>query len=98
LAGVVTRVKTGDMTVSQLTREATEQHIGTCLDAEAEVRFIADLASDAFVVESAAAVDWLRMAELVRDLQGPASGHGRCLGDRAVGAAQTRHGRDLRPT
>ena len=39
--------------------------IGTRLGAEAEVRFLGDLASGAFVVEPVAAVDWLRVAELV---------------------------------
>ena len=39
--------------------------IGTRLGPAAEVRFLGDLASGAFVVESVAAIDWLRMAELV---------------------------------
>ena len=39
--------------------------IGTRLGSAAEVRFLGDLASGAFVVEPVAAADWLRMAELV---------------------------------
>jgi uncharacterized protein len=39
--------------------------IGTRLGMPAEVRFLGDLASGAFVVEPVAPVDWLRMAELV---------------------------------
>ena len=45
--------------------------IATRLGAQAEVRFLGDLASGAFVVESVNAGDWLRIAELVwryRDL------------------------------
>jgi uncharacterized protein len=45
--------------------------LGTRLDTETEVRFLGDLADGAFTVESVAARDWLRIAELVaryRDL------------------------------
>ena len=45
--------------------------IGTRLGANAEVRFLGDLASGDFVVEPVAPGDWLRIAELVhryRDL------------------------------
>jgi predicted nucleic acid-binding protein len=45
--------------------------LGTRLGAEAEVRFLGDLAEGAFSVEPVAAGDWLRIAELVaryRDL------------------------------
>lgn len=45
--------------------------LGTRLGAEAEVRFLGDLADGAFVVELVAVGDWLRIAELVaryRDL------------------------------
>ncbi len=45
--------------------------VGSRLGAEAEVRFLGDLADGAFVVEPVAAGDWLRIAELVaryRDL------------------------------
>jgi len=45
--------------------------IGSRLGAGAEVRFLGDLASGAFIVEAVAAGDWLRIAELVwryRDL------------------------------
>lgn len=45
--------------------------LATRLGTEAEVRFLRDLAGDAFTVEPAAAGDWLRIAELVaryRDL------------------------------
>lgn len=39
--------------------------IGTRLGAEAEVRFLGDLASGAFDVEPVHPADWLRMADLV---------------------------------
>jgi predicted nucleic acid-binding protein len=39
--------------------------LGARLGAEAEVRFLGDLAAGAFRVEPVAAVDWLRIAELV---------------------------------
>lgn len=45
--------------------------IGTRLGADAEVRFLGDLAAGNFIVEPVAAPDWLRIAELVaqyRDL------------------------------
>jgi predicted nucleic acid-binding protein len=45
--------------------------IGTRLGADAEVRFLGDLAAGAFAVEPVAPADWLRIAELVsryRDL------------------------------
>lgn len=45
--------------------------IGSRLGADAEVRFLGDLAAGEFSVEPVAASDWLRMAELVnqyRDL------------------------------
>ncbi len=45
--------------------------LGTRLGAEAEVRFLGDLASGAFAVEPVHPSDWLRIAELVaryRDL------------------------------
>lgn len=45
--------------------------IGTRLGAEAEIRFVGDLAAGNLIVEQVAAVDWLRIAELVgvyRDL------------------------------
>jgi uncharacterized protein len=45
--------------------------IGTRLGAEAEVRFLGDLAAGAFAVEAVNPADWLRIAELVgryRDL------------------------------
>ena len=45
--------------------------IGTRLGADAEVRFLGDLAAGEFTVEPVAAGDWLRIAELVsqyRDL------------------------------
>ena len=45
--------------------------VGTRLGADAEVRFIGDLASGDLLVEPVAASDWLRIAELVhiyRDL------------------------------
>jgi len=45
--------------------------LGTRLGAEAEVRFLGDLADGAFTVEPVAPADWLRIAELVaryRDL------------------------------
>jgi predicted nucleic acid-binding protein len=45
--------------------------IGTRLGADAEVRFLGDLAAGDFVVEPVAASDWLRIAALVfryRDL------------------------------
>lgn len=45
--------------------------LGTRLGVEPEVRFLGDLADGAFTVESVAAGDWLRIAELVaryRDL------------------------------
>lgn len=45
--------------------------LATRLGTEPEVRFLGDLASGAFAVEPVAAVDWLRIAELVaryRDL------------------------------
>lgn len=45
--------------------------VGTRLGARAEIRFLGDLAAGEFVIEPAAASDWLRIAELVgqyRDL------------------------------
>jgi uncharacterized protein len=45
--------------------------IATRLDAEAEIRFLGDLAAGAFTVEPVMPGDWLRIAELVgsyRDL------------------------------
>lgn len=39
--------------------------LATRLGAEAEIRFLGDLASGAFAVESVAVPDWLRIAELV---------------------------------
>ena len=39
--------------------------IGSRLGADAEVRFLGDLAAGEFSVEPVAASDWLRMAELV---------------------------------
>jgi predicted nucleic acid-binding protein len=45
--------------------------VGTRLGADAEVRFLGDLAAGEFTVEPVAAGDWLRIAELVsqyRDL------------------------------
>lgn len=45
--------------------------IGSCLGADAEVRFLGDLAAGELSVEPVAASDWLRIAELVieyRDL------------------------------
>jgi hypothetical protein len=39
--------------------------LGSRLGTDAEVRFVGDLAAGAFVVEPVAAVDWLRIAELV---------------------------------
>lgn len=45
--------------------------LGTRLGTEPEVRFLGDLAAGAFTVEPVAAMDWLRIAELVaryRDL------------------------------
>lgn len=45
--------------------------LGARLGPEPEVRFLGDLAAGAFTVESVAAADWLRIAELVaryRDL------------------------------
>ncbi len=45
--------------------------IGSRLGAEAEVRFIGDLAAGEFIVEPVVASDWMRIAELVaryRDL------------------------------
>lgn len=45
--------------------------LGTRLGAQAEVRFLGDVAAGAFIVEPVVAGDWLRVAELVwayRDL------------------------------
>lgn len=45
--------------------------LGTRLGAEAEIRFLGDLAAGSFAVEPVAGADWLRIAELVatyRDL------------------------------
>ena len=39
--------------------------LATRLGTEAEVRFLGDLASGAFIVEPVAVADWLRIAELV---------------------------------
>lgn len=39
--------------------------LGSRLGADAEVRFLGDLASGSFMVEAVAAADWLRIAELV---------------------------------
>lgn len=39
--------------------------VSTRLGAEAEIRFLGDLASGAFTVEPVAVPDWLRIAELV---------------------------------
>nr|WP_205634577.1 MULTISPECIES: PIN domain-containing protein [Mycolicibacter] len=43
--------------------------LGTRLGVESEVRFLGDLADGAFAVESVAAGDWLRIAELVARYQ-----------------------------
>jgi hypothetical protein len=45
--------------------------LGTCLGAEAEVRFLGDIAAGNIIPEPVEAADWLRIAELVarnRDL------------------------------
>jgi predicted nucleic acid-binding protein len=39
--------------------------LGTRLGADAEVRFLGDLASGNLITESVAAADWMRIAELV---------------------------------
>lgn len=41
--------------------------IGSRLGADAEVRFLGDLAAGEFSVEPVAAADWLRIAELVNE-------------------------------
>jgi hypothetical protein len=43
--------------------------VGSRLGAEAEVRFLGDLAAGEFSVEAVAAADWLRIAELVSEYQ-----------------------------
>jgi len=61
----------GPLIVPVLTITEVAYLVATRLGAEAEVRFLGDLASGAFVVESVNAGDWLRIAELVlryRDL------------------------------
>jgi hypothetical protein len=63
---------------------------------EAEVRFLGDLESGAFTTEPVASADWLRIAELVWELQRPSAGHcGRVRRDgrRAVGYRRGRYAR-----
>jgi predicted nucleic acid-binding protein len=61
----------GPLVVPTLVITEAAYLIGTRLGANAEVRFLGDLAGGAFQVEPVAAADWLRIAELVgryRDL------------------------------
>ena len=61
----------GPLLVPSLVVTEVAYLLGSRLGPEAEVRFIGDLASGAFLVEVVAAGDWLRIAELVwqyRDL------------------------------
>jgi predicted nucleic acid-binding protein len=61
----------GPLIVPHLVITEVAYFIGTRLDAEAEVRFLGDLASGAFTVEPVQPGDWLRIAALVwqyRDL------------------------------
>jgi predicted nucleic acid-binding protein len=62
----------GPLVVPELVITEVVYLLGTRLGAEAEVRFLGDLASGAFSVEAVAPGDWLRIGELVwryRDLQ-----------------------------
>jgi predicted nucleic acid-binding protein len=59
------------LVVPVLTVTEVSYLLGTRLGADAEVRFLGDLAGGAFTVEQVEAGDWLRIAELVstfRDL------------------------------
>ena len=61
----------GPLIVPVLTITEVAYLVATRLGAEAEVRFLGDLASGAFLVEPVEPSDWLRIAELVwryRDL------------------------------
>lgn len=61
----------GPLLVPHLAITEVVHFIGTRLGAQPEVRFLADFASGAFVVEPVLPGDWLRIAELVwtyRDL------------------------------
>lgn len=62
---------TGPAIVPQLVVAEVAYFVGERLDTSAEVRFLGDLASGAFIPEPVAPGDWLRIAELVdayRDL------------------------------
>jgi len=68
----------GPLIVPVLTITEVAYLVATLLGAQAEVRFLGDLASGAFLVEPVEPNDWLRIAELVwryRDL--PARDRGR---------------------
>jgi predicted nucleic acid-binding protein len=61
----------GPLVVPTLVITEVVHLIGTRLGAEAEVRFLGDVAAGNLIVEAVAAADWLRIAELVaryRDL------------------------------
>ena len=61
----------GPLIVPTLVITEVVYFIGSRLGADAEVRFLGDLAAGEFSVEPVAAADWLRIAELVsqyRDL------------------------------
>jgi len=65
------RTHPGPLIVPELVITEVVYLIGSRLGTEAEIRFLGDLAGGDFVVESVAAGDWLRIAELVgkyRDL------------------------------
>ncbi|HWC10411.1 MAG TPA: PIN domain-containing protein [Acidimicrobiales bacterium] len=59
----------GPLVVPTLAITEVTYLIGTRLGAEAEVRFLGDLAAGAFNVEPVAPGDWLRIAELVAAYQ-----------------------------
>ncbi len=80
--------------------------IGTRLGAEAEVRFLGDLAAGNLLPEPVAAADWLRIAQLVaryRDLplgtvDGSVVAAAERLSVRAVATLDRRHFTVVRPT
>jgi len=80
--------------------------LGTRLGAEAEVRFLGDLASGNLIAEPVAAGDWLRMAELVaryRDLplgsvDASVVAVSERLGVRSLATLDRRHFTVVRPT
>lgn len=61
----------GPLIIPQLVIAEVVRFVGTRLDAEAEIRFLTDIARGGYLVEPGLPSDWVRIAELVsryRDL------------------------------